>query len=98
MPLVELEGVSKDYRRANQVLTALAGVSVTAEAGEYVSIMGPSGAGKSTLLHLMGGLDTATAGVVRVDGRSSAHWGTRRSRRSGGAVSASCSSSSTSCR
>ena len=68
MPLVELEGVSKDYRRASQVLTALAGVSFTAEAGEYVSIMGPSGAGKSTLLHLMGGLDSATEGVVRVDG------------------------------
>src|SRR5438309_10431057 len=68
MPVVELEGVSKDYRRASQVLTALAGVSFTAEAGEYVSIMGPSGAGKSTLLHLMGGLDSATEGVVRVDG------------------------------
>ena len=68
MPLVELEGVSKDYRRTSQVLTALAGVSFTAQAGEYVSIMGPSGAGKSTLLHLMGGLDSATEGVVRVDG------------------------------
>src|SRR5437660_552782 len=67
MPVVELEGVSKDYRRASQVLTALAGVSFTAEAGEYVSIMGPSGAGKSTLLHLMGGLDAATEGVVRID-------------------------------
>ena len=68
MPIVELRAVGKDYRRGVQLVPALEEVSFRVEAGQFVSIMGPSGAGKSTLLHLMGGLDTPTAGVVQVDG------------------------------
>src|SRR5262249_16003636 len=47
---------------------ALAGVTLSIEGPRLVSVLGPSGAGKSTLLHLIGGLDTATAGTVRVAG------------------------------
>jgi NitT/TauT family transport system ATP-binding protein/sulfonate transport system ATP-binding protein len=50
-------------------VTALAGVSLAVEAGEMVSLIGPSGCGKSTLLRLIAGLDTPTAGDLRVGGR-----------------------------
>src|SRR3954449_3147768 len=68
MSLLALEGVSKQFVRGRESVTALAGVDLTVEAGEFVSLVGPSGSGKSTLLHLAGGLDRPDRGVVRLDG------------------------------
>ena len=65
--LVALDGVTKTYQLGGTV-TALDDVSVSLDAGSYTAVMGPSGSGKSTLLNLVGGLDTADAGTVRVDG------------------------------
>jgi putative ABC transport system ATP-binding protein len=67
VPVLELQNVSKVYRGSPPV-RALDQVSLAVAAGELTAIVGPSGSGKSTLLHLMGTLDTPTAGTVRVTG------------------------------
>lgn len=50
-------------------IRALDGVSFTVRKGEFVVVAGPSGAGKSTLLNILGGMDTATSGLICVDGQ-----------------------------
>jgi putative ABC transport system ATP-binding protein len=65
---IEIEGLGRDYRDGNRVLTVLDDVHLTIEAGEFVSITGPSGSGKSTLLGLLAGLDRPTRGSVSIDG------------------------------
>jgi putative ABC transport system ATP-binding protein len=67
VPLLELEQVSKEYPGSPPV-RALDRVSLAVMTGELVAVTGPSGSGKSTLLHLIGTLDTPTAGIVRVTG------------------------------
>ncbi|TDV37761.1 ABC transporter ATP-binding protein [Actinophytocola oryzae] len=66
-PVLELTDVVREYPGSPPV-RALARVSLTVTAGEWVAIAGPSGSGKSTLLNLMGALDRPTSGTVRIDG------------------------------
>jgi putative ABC transport system ATP-binding protein len=65
--LIALSGVSKHFDGKRKVV-ALDCVDLEIGRGEMVSIIGPSGSGKSTLLNLIGGLDRASAGVIRIDG------------------------------
>jgi putative ABC transport system ATP-binding protein len=68
MALIELQDVVKRYRVGEQEIVALDQVNLRIEQGEFAAIIGPSGSGKSTLMHLLGCLDTATSGTVRIDG------------------------------
>jgi len=67
--IIHLKNVTKVYQVGTTEQTALRGIELTINAGEFVSIAGPSGSGKSTLLNLIGCLDTPTSGDVRLDGR-----------------------------
>ena len=68
MSLIETQQVKKDYLDGKTMVNALRGVDLSIEKGEFAAIAGPSGSGKTTLLNLIGGLDAATSGSVRVDG------------------------------
>ena len=68
MQLIELTGVSKRYKVGEQEILALDNIDLSIDRGEYAAIIGPSGSGKSTLMHLLGCLDTPTAGRMIFDG------------------------------
>ncbi len=63
---VEVDSLVKAYKLGKVEVQALRGLSLKVDAGQIVSIIGPSGSGKTTLLNILGGLDRATAGNVRV--------------------------------
>jgi putative ABC transport system ATP-binding protein len=65
---IQAENLKKTYRVGRVDVTALNGVSLAVERGEFVSVVGPSGSGKSTLFYLLGGLTRADSGRVLVDG------------------------------
>ena len=68
MEILRVEHVSRIYGKGETEVRALDDVSFTVEKGEMTAVVGRSGSGKSTLLHLIGGVDTPSAGKVFVDG------------------------------
>lgn len=65
--LIHLENVTKTYDSGENEVQALRGVDVEITRGEFVSIIGPSGSGKSTLMHILGCLDSPSAGQYWLD-------------------------------
>jgi putative ABC transport system ATP-binding protein len=66
--MLELTDIRKEYQKGQKTVEALAGISLSIEKGEFLSIAGPSGSGKTTLLNILGCLDTPTTGSVRYNG------------------------------
>ena len=69
MALVRTGGLEKAYTQGDMVTTALRGVDLAVEEGEFTALVGPSGSGKTTLLNLIGGLDAPTAGTLHINGQ-----------------------------
>lgn len=67
MSIVRVEQVKKNYLLGKTTVSALKGVALTVEKGEFLAIAGPSGSGKTTLLNLIGGIEKPTSGKVFID-------------------------------
>jgi putative ABC transport system ATP-binding protein len=67
-PIAELRGVTKTYGEGEAEVHALRGIDLELNPGEVVVVLGPSGSGKTTLLNIIGGIESATEGEVRVNG------------------------------
>ena len=67
--IVSLTNVIKNYGHGEVITKALQGIDLKILEGDFSVIMGPSGCGKSTMLNIIGGLDKATSGEVKFDGK-----------------------------
>ncbi len=76
--LVAVSKVRKEFQTGRLVVHALGGLDLAVSQGEFLAIVGPSGSGKTTLLNLMGALDLATSGQVRLFGNDITHLGRRQ--------------------
>jgi putative ABC transport system ATP-binding protein len=68
-PIIRFKDVYKYYHAGDKKVTALSGVSLEFQQGDFVSIMGPSGGGKTTFLNCLGGLDLPDRGEIYLENR-----------------------------
>ena len=68
--IIKTENLTKDYETGTQVVSALKGINLSVEKGEFLSIMGPSGSGKTTLMNIIGCLDSPTNGSYYLNNKS----------------------------
>ena len=76
-PAVDAKGLVRTYSRGAEKIQALKGIDLNIQCGEFVGVVGHSGAGKTTLLNLIGLMDRATEGELKVLGHDTARHGTR---------------------
>lgn len=69
MSYIDFKDITKVYKMGEIEINALNKASFEIEKGELVCILGPSGAGKTTCLNILGGMDTATSGSLKIDGK-----------------------------
>jgi len=67
MSYLQVENLIKEYGQGETAFKAVKGISFEIDQGEFVAVMGESGSGKSTLLSMMGGLNSPSSGIYRVD-------------------------------
>jgi putative ABC transport system ATP-binding protein len=67
--MIEAKGIEQTYLSGGRPLTVLQDINLSIEPQGFVAIVGPSGSGKTTLLGLLAGLDTPSAGTVKLDGQ-----------------------------
>ncbi len=65
-PSIQAENVTRDYHLGESIVRAVAGITLTIPAGEFLALLGSSGSGKSTFLSMLAGLDRPTSGSIRV--------------------------------
>ncbi|MBI5417546.1 ABC transporter ATP-binding protein [Candidatus Poribacteria bacterium] len=66
--MIEIKNVKKDYTLGETMVHALRGIDFMVAEGEFISVVGPSGSGKTTLLNIIGCIDSATEGSVKISG------------------------------
>jgi len=67
--MIEIQGLKKDYTLGKTIVHAIRGIDLTVSEGEFISVVGPSGSGKTTLLNIIGCVDFATEGLVKIGGK-----------------------------
>jgi putative ABC transport system ATP-binding protein len=65
---IDIKNLTKSFHKNKEVITPLEDLSLEVERGEFLSLMGPSGSGKTTLLNIIAGIDSPTAGTVKING------------------------------
>lgn len=68
MKVIEISNLNKIYNESEIRVQAVNNVTINFEEGEFTAIVGPSGSGKTTLLNMIGGLDEATSGDIKIAG------------------------------
>ncbi len=77
-PFLELDGIFKAFQLPDGELKVLEDITLSVGEREFLSFVGHSGCGKSTLLRIVAGLETASLGDVRIEGRTRAEWASKR--------------------